>query len=274
MDLTPHDEAALVSRIREGDRTAFDELCAAYAAPVYGFIRGRSDNDDHAQDIAQETWRKLWETRIRTFDSARGGLLPYLKGAAWKALAEFYRALHPVPRTEPDLELQDIDSELPRIFQSSTISGLPPGIIENLILCLTVEGTSPPHQLISFVFAQRLGWEPREIVAKLSEVPLRSLEEKLENDYIATSALSPEVVRARFKRLRDTMVRLLNDVLKEPKTRKACEAFLDRIVGDTLLTQYYTRDPAENIASWCNAVIKRARAELVRRTQRVAEKST
>ncbi len=57
--------AALMARFVEGDQRAFDELYAACAGPVTGFL-GRLVARDAAGDLAQETFLRVIEAR-RTF---------------------------------------------------------------------------------------------------------------------------------------------------------------------------------------------------------------
>lgn len=54
------DEILLLSRIREGDRRAFDELYRRYWKQVYNAAYKRLQSYDHAKDIAQDVFTQLW----------------------------------------------------------------------------------------------------------------------------------------------------------------------------------------------------------------------
>ena len=53
------DDAALVTRLRAGDRTAFDAIYARFHVRIYGFLFRLSGRRDVADDLFQETWTKL-----------------------------------------------------------------------------------------------------------------------------------------------------------------------------------------------------------------------
>lgn len=50
------DEVALVERLRQGDRAAFDRVYARYADRVYAFLLRLSRDPALADDLAQDTW--------------------------------------------------------------------------------------------------------------------------------------------------------------------------------------------------------------------------
>lgn len=59
-DHSEHKAAELVSRVVEGDRRAFRELYDLYADQVYGLVRYVTGHDQTAEEVAQETFIKLW----------------------------------------------------------------------------------------------------------------------------------------------------------------------------------------------------------------------
>lgn len=58
----------LIVKYREGDAASFDALVTRYLDPIYGFAKRMTGNQTDAEDIAQETFVKVWKTlpRYRT----------------------------------------------------------------------------------------------------------------------------------------------------------------------------------------------------------------
>jgi len=52
-------ELALVRRVRDGDRDAFDEVHALFNARLFGFLARLSRSRDVAEDLLEETWLRL-----------------------------------------------------------------------------------------------------------------------------------------------------------------------------------------------------------------------
>jgi len=57
------DDSPLLLRLKEGDRTAFDEIFNRYAGPVLTYIRRRLKGAAEADDILQEVFLRLWKKR-------------------------------------------------------------------------------------------------------------------------------------------------------------------------------------------------------------------
>ena len=56
-----HSDDELILQYRGGDTKAFDELVLRYLDPIYGFARRMTGNPSEAEDIAQETFVKVWK---------------------------------------------------------------------------------------------------------------------------------------------------------------------------------------------------------------------
>ena len=56
-------EAALVSRLRAGDTTAFDEIYFAFNRRLLRFLTRLTKNRSIAEDLAEETWLRLVSSR-------------------------------------------------------------------------------------------------------------------------------------------------------------------------------------------------------------------
>src|SRR5579884_2532867 len=55
------DESQLLTRAREGDRTAFSELVSRYQSKIYRLAKHITQNDEDAEDVLQETFLKAYE---------------------------------------------------------------------------------------------------------------------------------------------------------------------------------------------------------------------
>ncbi|MCU0634242.1 MAG: sigma-70 family RNA polymerase sigma factor [Gemmatimonadaceae bacterium] len=124
-DLSPPLDAALIARIRGGDRDAFEELFRATYAAVVAFS-SRYVGDDRAEELAQELYFDLWSRRAQW--TVRGSVRAYLFTAArnralnvrrrdrveqdWEATegTDDVRELHPHPRL-PDVALEEQERE-------------------------------------------------------------------------------------------------------------------------------------------------------------------
>jgi RNA polymerase sigma-70 factor (ECF subfamily) len=103
-------------------RAALSELCAAYYAPVFGFIRHNAPDEEAARDLTQEFFRRLLARQgIEGVEPSRGRFRSFLLGAVKHFLADMRKhdhrqkrgagmtleALEPGTDTSPGLQLPD-----------------------------------------------------------------------------------------------------------------------------------------------------------------------
>jgi RNA polymerase sigma-70 factor (ECF subfamily) len=70
-------------------KVALSDLCAAYYAPVFAFIRRSAPGEDSARDLTQEFFaRLLARGGIATVDPQRGRFRSFLLGAVKHFLAD------------------------------------------------------------------------------------------------------------------------------------------------------------------------------------------
>ncbi len=121
--------------------------------------------------------------------------------------------------------------------------------------------------MIAFGFIKCLGWTPRRVAADVSDRQLDQSEDQLERGHVEQSLLLDEQVRPAFALLRDRLRMPFREAVSDPKTLSTYVALLERIVGDTRLRDYYTReDAATDLTQWWYAVQRRVRGEVQRRT--------
>ena len=70
----------LTTRIRNGDRKAFDELCGRYYAMLVSYAR-LFMKDDWAEDVVQDVFYNVWQNRAALDDS--NSLYKYLLRAVY-----------------------------------------------------------------------------------------------------------------------------------------------------------------------------------------------
>jgi len=103
-------------------KSALSDLCAAYYAPVFGFIRRDAPNEEAARDLTQEFFRRLLARHgIEGVEPSRGRFRSFLLGAVKHFLADMRKHDHRLKRgagqtlepldpgtdTSPGLQLPD-----------------------------------------------------------------------------------------------------------------------------------------------------------------------
>jgi RNA polymerase sigma-70 factor (ECF subfamily) len=80
-------------------RTALSDLCAAYYAPVFSFIRRSAADEEAARDLTQEFFARLLARQsIGSADPERGRFRSFLLGAVKHFLADMYDHSHRLKR--------------------------------------------------------------------------------------------------------------------------------------------------------------------------------
>ncbi|MFQ5697592.1 MAG: RNA polymerase sigma factor [Myxococcota bacterium] len=97
-------DAELMLRFRSGDRSAFDQLFRRYTPPLVNFLARMVPDRGRAEELAQETFVRIYQARDRY--EARARFSTYLFGIAHRlALNELARAYR---RRERPLEPQTV----------------------------------------------------------------------------------------------------------------------------------------------------------------------
>src|ERR1700681_2582455 len=107
-------DEALMLEFQGGSHPAFEQLCARYRGPLYGFFRRRLNGDQRAEDLTQETFVAVIRASARY--EPRALVRTYLYSIAMNLLAAERRkqfrdspprepAPEPVPPDSPDAAL-------------------------------------------------------------------------------------------------------------------------------------------------------------------------
>jgi RNA polymerase sigma factor (sigma-70 family) len=269
MLLTPVEERALVLQAVGGDEGAWQRLVASYRSEVFGAIRVRVPQQD-AEDILQETWIRIWRS-LADYNPERAPLVAFLKQHAFWATIDFVR------RRKSRTWWETLVSEFRDRFGDADSSGDPfdwipsaaqdPEVAEfgaedleeiyNELFQITFTLSNPPHELLCFGFCKILEWEPRRIAAYLGPDSLEAIEAKLETGCIDESELDAEFISACFTPLRDRLQRTLGSLISDQRTRLRYRQLLERVAGRTVLREYFSAAPADDISHWWYSVRRR-----------------
>jgi RNA polymerase sigma factor (sigma-70 family) len=109
-------------------KAALSDLCAAYYAPVFAFIRRNTPDEDSARDLTQEFFARLLSRQgVNTVEQGKGRFRSYLLGAVKHFLADMRDHAHrqkrgagqalestdPGTDTSPGLQLPDANTPGP-----------------------------------------------------------------------------------------------------------------------------------------------------------------
>jgi RNA polymerase sigma-70 factor (ECF subfamily) len=164
-------ERALVGRLREGDRRAFDAIYDAHRARVFGFLLRLSGRRDVAEDLLQETFLRLAkhaarldpDTRIRPwlFTVARNAFVSHRRAAMLDLSRLGELALWPRTEAAADTPLDVAEATEKERALEAALQNMPLKYRE-AILCVAVEGLSPSEA------AEVLGLAPDALRQRLS----------------------------------------------------------------------------------------------------------
>lgn len=248
--LTPEEERALVERAKQGDADAFAMLRNRFRAALLSYCcRLARGNQDDALDLASDTWLAFLRSLQRnSYDSSEGRVYTYLSAIARHRAAEVIGHEPPGPLPPP------LAKDNARI-----------AFLYHLIAEVTLREGGPPHQVICACFNQlisRTRRQPKLISEEISPVALAKSAMDLKREYYEEARLKdrpwtlhPLQVDSYFaplcRRLTQTVRACLRD--RDDVTRYP-EDFLVRVVGETLLREYYVGDPVAHVVNWTNRV--------------------
>jgi RNA polymerase sigma-70 factor (ECF subfamily) len=140
------EDAALMRRVQSGDEAAFTRLMQHWELPVKAVIARIVLNTSEAEDLAQETFVRLWQHRDR-FDPAKA-VKPWILGIAvnlarnrlrwWRrrplvSLEDWTETPASTPGSHVDSR-QHLEQQEKAIATRDAIAALPPELREALVL--------------------------------------------------------------------------------------------------------------------------------------------
>lgn len=139
IEIQRHD-ASQLSRLREGDTRAFDDLYGRYQPPVYRYLLRMSGSPELAEDTVQEVFLTLIRG-ARGYDPGAGPLGSYLYGIARNLLLRQWRSERPVEDLDEDAPAPESDP-LENLTRGESVEllrhallGLPVHYREVVVLC-------------------------------------------------------------------------------------------------------------------------------------------
>ena len=190
-------EAALVSRLRAGDSTAFDEIYFAFNRRLLSFLTRLTKNRSVAEDLVEETWLRLVSGREDLNDDTRLG--PWLFTVARNLFLSHCRS-----RAREESYTADL------------ILLWPSGLVQ-----------SPFDLVSSNQFEERLEAAIASLPPIYREVILLvGVEQLRPMDAAKVCGISPEALRQRLSRARGLVSRFLAD-RESPKGIDSKEAHHD-----------------------------------------------
>jgi len=112
---------------------------------------------------------------------------------------------------------------------------------------------------------EQLFWSPRKIVNELSNISLAALSERLELEYITFSLLPEDLVNACFRILGIKMHKKVVEIIKpmDRDVRKRWSRILESLVGKTVLSDYLSGHPEDNVSDWSYRVARKVNRVLI-----------
>jgi RNA polymerase sigma-70 factor (ECF subfamily) len=95
-------DTALLVRVAERDRAAFELLYRRYVRSIFGLALRRLRDRQRAEDAVQETFTAVWRS-AGSYRPERGPAAPWLYAIARNAIVDRMRARHEPPAEAPDL---------------------------------------------------------------------------------------------------------------------------------------------------------------------------
>jgi RNA polymerase sigma-70 factor (ECF subfamily) len=101
------DDQEIWKRISQGDERAFEDFYSQTAPRLQIFLRQIVGSQEAAEDIAQETYSRLWN-RLNGYKPEVGQLRAYLYGAARKQAVDWWRKQSSSQRASGDQTVEEI----------------------------------------------------------------------------------------------------------------------------------------------------------------------
>lgn len=241
----------------EGTAT-LDDLVRQHERRLFGFFRIRVRDDSVASDLAQETWLEVLG-HGETFDPDRGSFWTFTRIWADFVLRRHWQSVGR-DRERLDRRAEDEDSPGGALVEArAAASGLASEDASTLrtvlrkVLACALSCERPPNEIVAFGFT-KLEWKPREITVNLSASTLRDLSQRLERDYVALVP-DPEIA-ASFAPLRAKLERGLDELLSDPRSKRAYAHVPDGPTGPMKLESYFApgANPESAVTRWWDTV--------------------
>ncbi len=252
------DDAILVSCALNNDdepsaRRALNALAARYIEPVKNYCRFKINSKDDANDVGQNAWIRI-QSSLHQFDPALASFQRLALRQADYAVKDYYRL-----RGGTDSDAWDRGGSSPRFMDERCLKA---------VLGEVFKTTRPPHQPIAYGYCRLLQYKPTEVVDSYADEKLDALSERFSREFRRIFNLEGETFDEVFDGFRRSMDQPLSEITKAPKTRAAYVNLLDRIVGSTVLREYFVgttlREHSADVVRWWSSVDRHVIATLAK----------
>lgn len=113
-------DSRLAARAREGDAQAFERLVESHQGPVFRMCWSMLGDRTEAEDAAQETFVRAWQSLPR-FDTRRS-FGPWLRGIAANVCLQALRRRGAHARRQTSLEERPVDPAAPEEVEASPLA--------------------------------------------------------------------------------------------------------------------------------------------------------
>lgn len=155
-------DEALIAHVAAGDGAALEQLYSRYGRVVYGLALRILTSPEHAEDVVQETFWRVWR-RAGTFQSTSGQFAPWLFGIARNLCIDELRRrqARPAPTFGEDEAILAIPDGQPAVHDLTWEA-------ERRRLITGALGELPPDQRQVIELAYFAGLSQREIAEQLN----------------------------------------------------------------------------------------------------------
>ena len=229
-----------------GDTHAFGKLYSTVEKPLMAFILSKcrySKNDPEVEEIFQKCWIRIFEKLI-TYNPEYS-FLGFAFIWANFAIKEFYTWKK---GSDKFRNLSENDQKEISNIDYYPVSDDYYNWLEILFTCKKL-----PHEIITFGFIKLCEYSIEEVLDQLSSSSLNDLLTRLMNEYIMQSRIQSKLLEPFFNLLFKKLILPVNELLQhEPK--ELYRDILDRITGQTILSDYFGSNKNHSISLWLNRV--------------------
>ncbi|GAA4442096.1 ECF RNA polymerase sigma factor SigK [Ravibacter arvi] len=161
-----YSEEELVLLLRERRETAFDYLYGHYSGALYGVILAIVRDREHASDLLQDAFVKIWR-QIHTYDSSKGRLFTWMLNITRNGAIDFLRS----KEFRTNIQNQELTE-----FVSNSVADDPTR--EDYIGLRALTGTLKEEFRILIEYAYFQGYTQEETAAKLN-MPVGTVKTRL-----------------------------------------------------------------------------------------------
>lgn len=189
----------LVNRIKKGDHTAFKSIHEIHYKKLAAFINGYTKNNSETEDILQDTFIKLWNSRKKL--DAIGSINSFLYKTAYNTFIDKYRKEKgeqnmldgwKYKRLMENID-EDDETNNKRIEKlNKAIEKLPARCKEVFILC--------KYENLSYAdIANQLGISPKTVQAQMCKAYQLIRERFKDNDFLNLFLCFPDIFISKGK---------------------------------------------------------------------------